>query len=81
MYATRHAEDKLRFYRRSGVKLGDLIALDEALRSASALKDSFDVDVPLVEPVLDQSHGNWEYRSILRAIVRDNALVTVYLVA
>lgn len=76
-----HARDKVRFYKRSGVQRDDLSRLQDAILSRAAASDSFRVDVPLVEAVLDQSHGNWEYRSNFRAVVEDRVLITVYLVA
>ena len=78
MYVTEHAKVKVRTIR-TVVPAADLMKLQDAV-NARADEPSFDVTVPLSREVLDQFHGNWEYRSSLNAVVRDNSLVTVYFV-
>ena len=77
MYVTAHARDKVRVIR-TVVPAADLVKLQDAINTR--MEESFDVVVPLSEKVLDQFHGNWEYRANLKAVIRDRSLVTVYFV-
>ena len=77
MYVTKHAKDKVRVIR-TLVSPAELQELEDAILDQAQSKTDFDVIVPLASQVLDLSHDNWEYRDNLKAVVRGNALVTVY---
>ena len=80
MQVTKHAEEKVRTIR-TVVGAADLNKLQNEINSQYfAGKGTFNVVSPLSKPVLDQFHGNWEYRNAMKAVVRDNTLITVYFV-